>query len=234
MTDKKAEPVEQRVESVERALTILEAFADGRTRMPLGEIAARTGLYRSTILRLSASLERFGYLHRDDDGEFRLGPSLWRLGVHYQNGFNLGDFVRPVLRQLVDETGETAAFYIRERSRRIVLYRLNGQRLIRSHLEEGAELPLDRGASAHVLVAYTGGKGEVYDQVRAQGFGISKGERDPETAAVAVPVFRSNNILAGSLAIIGPISRFDQKTCAMYAEILAVKAATLSRTLGQP
>ncbi|RTL67516.1 MAG: IclR family transcriptional regulator, partial [Hyphomicrobiales bacterium] len=65
----------QRVESVERALTILDAFGDGTPRLALGELAARTGLYRSTILRLAASLERFGYLNRDEDGAFRLGPS---------------------------------------------------------------------------------------------------------------------------------------------------------------
>lgn len=222
---------EQRVEAVERALAILEAFAGGGPRLSLAELARRTGLYRSTILRLAASLERFGYLHREADGQFRLGPTLWRLGVLYQNAFDLADYVRPVLRRVVDRLGETAAFYVREGERRICLYRLNAARTVSSHLEEGAELPLDRGASARVLVAFTGGKGELYDRVRERGCYVSLGERDPETAAVAVPVLGPTHALAGALGVTGPRSRFDRAACARMAKVLAEEAASLGRAL---
>ncbi|WP_162165728.1 helix-turn-helix domain-containing protein [Roseomonas gilardii] len=57
-----------RVEAVERALSILDAFSNETPRLSLAEIAARTGFYPSTILRLAASLDRFGYLHRGEDG----------------------------------------------------------------------------------------------------------------------------------------------------------------------
>jgi DNA-binding IclR family transcriptional regulator len=222
---------EQRVEAVERALAILGAFAEGGPRLPLAELARRTGLYRSTILRLAASLERFGYLHRDGDGQFRLGPTLWRLGVLYQNAFNLADYVRPVLRQVVDELGETAAFYIREGDRRICLYRVNSARTVSSHLEEGADLPLDRGASARVLVAFTGGKGDLYESIRGRGSYASFGERDPEAAAVAVPVFGPGRTLVGALGVTGPRNRFDRAACARMAKVLAGKAASLGRAL---
>lgn len=222
---------EQRVLAVERALAILEAFAAGGPRLPLAELARRTGLYRSTILRLAASLERFGYLNRDGDGQFRLGPTLWRLGVLYQNAFDLADYVRPVLRQVVDEVGETAAFYVREGDRRICLYRVNSPRTVSSHLEEGAELPLDRGASARVLVAFTGGKGELYEKVRRRGSYASLGERDPDTAAVAVPVLGRGQKLLGALGVTGPRNRFDRAACARMARILLGKAGSLGRAL---
>ena len=54
--------VEQKVASVERALSILEAFSDGTSRLSLAELSVRTGFYRSTILRLTDSLRRFGYM----------------------------------------------------------------------------------------------------------------------------------------------------------------------------
>jgi DNA-binding IclR family transcriptional regulator len=221
----------QRVEAVERALTILEAFGDGRQKMPLGELAQRTGLYRSTILRLAASLERFGYLHRDADGQFRLGPTLLRLGVLYRSAFDLSDYVRPVLQRTAEETGETSCFYIREGTRRICLYRANASRTVRSHVEEGAELPLDRGASAHILVAYTDGEGEFHEEIRRQGFYVSHGERDPETKAVAVPVFGPDGKLAGSLGVTGPRNRFDEASCERIVGILTAKAQALSRML---
>ncbi|MGO2393107.1 MAG: helix-turn-helix domain-containing protein, partial [Halomonas sp.] len=71
---------QNRVEAVERALTILEAFTDQERSLSLVTLAERTGLYKSTILRLIGSLERFGYIVREGDGTYALGPSLWRLG----------------------------------------------------------------------------------------------------------------------------------------------------------
>ena len=59
--------------------------------LTLAALAAATGFYKSTILRLAGSLERFGYLVREESGAFRLGPSLWRLGSLYRGGFDLGE-----------------------------------------------------------------------------------------------------------------------------------------------
>jgi DNA-binding IclR family transcriptional regulator len=223
---------QQKVEAVERALTILDAFGDGSPSLALGELAERTKLYRSTILRLAASLERFGYLNRGVDGRFRLGPTLWRLGVQYQNSFNLADYVRPLLGELVAATGETAAFYVREGERRICLYRQHAARLIGHHLEEGAELPLDRGASARILVAYTGGKGAIYDRVREEGLYVSKGERDADTTAIAVPVFGRGRAFVGALGVTGPLNRFDEKRIKTMSGILSASAQKLSKSIG--
>jgi DNA-binding IclR family transcriptional regulator len=223
---------EQKVEAVERALAILDAFGDGSAQLSLAELAQRTGLYRSTILRLAASLERFGYLRRGGDGRFRLGPSLWRLGVLYQNAFNLADHVRPALRELVEETGETAVFYVREGDKRICLYRQHAPRMIRHHVEEGAQLPLEAGAGARVLMAYTDGVGELYAKVRGDGFYVSLGERDPETAAVSSPVFGQNQQFVGAIGVTGPVNRFEGSLQdAIIASVIA-KAKKLSITIG--
>jgi DNA-binding IclR family transcriptional regulator len=144
-----------KVEAVERALTVLNSFQADKPVMTLGEIAAATGFYKSTILRLTASLERLGYLVRDETGVFRLGPALVRLGSIYRAGFNLGEAIRPELRRLVTATGETASFYVREGQFRVCLFRHNSPHSARHHLDEGAALPMTAGASAHVLAAFS-------------------------------------------------------------------------------
>ena len=78
-------PAEQRVEAVERALSILEAFVDNEPSLSLAAIARHTGFNPSTILRLSASLMRFGYLRRLSDGRYSLGPAPLQLGTLYRN-----------------------------------------------------------------------------------------------------------------------------------------------------
>lgn len=224
-------PKEQRVESVERALTLLEAFADGAERLSLAELAKQTGYYRSTILRLAASLQRMGYLNRDADGFYRLGPTLWRLGSQYQRAFHLADYVRPVLSEISATTGESAAFYVREGDRRVVLYRVNSDRPMRHHLEEGASLPLERGAGGRVLSVYTGGEDEHADQIRADGYYFSDGERDPETAAVAVPVFGMNGAFVGALGVVGPRKRTYERSTEIR-DLLVRHAEKLGAELG--
>lgn len=224
---------EQRVEAVERALTILEAFADGSRALALAELTRRTGYYRSTVLRLAASLERFGYLHRDDDGRFRLGASLLRLGVLYQSAFDLAAYVRPALARIVERTEETAAFYIREGDRRICLYRHHSPRLIRHHLVEGAELTLEQGAGARVLMAFTGAPGALYDEVRRAGHYVSMGERDPQTASVAVPVFADGGRFVGAIAVVGLLMDFDAGHVDDVRAVLGAEAARLGRGLGR-
>ncbi|NEU36602.1 helix-turn-helix domain-containing protein, partial [bacterium LRH843] len=56
------------VAAVERALAILDCFESDQESLPLKTIAQKTGLYKSTILRLCVSLESYGYLRRREDG----------------------------------------------------------------------------------------------------------------------------------------------------------------------
>lgn len=223
---------EQRVEAVERALHILSVFEEGREALALHEIADLTGLYKSTILRLCASLERFGYLRRGPDGVYRLGPAVWRLGTLYQRGFRLENHVRPILDRLVSETTETAAFYVREGNARVCLFRKNSAHLIRHHVEEGAHLPIDRGASAHILLAFSGESGEFYDRVRTLGRCISYGERDPNTAATAAPVFGHGGAFIGALGITGLRNRCTDAFLEQACEQVVVAARDLSQQIG--
>lgn len=203
-----------RVEAVERALRILDAVGQAAAPASLAEVAARTGEYKSTILRIAGSLERFGYLVRQDDGRFRLGPSLWALGSRYRRGFDLADCVRPELRRLVDATQETASYYVREGDTRVCLFRVDSPRSMRHHLEEGARFPLDRGATGRVLSAFDGiGLDDPAVQAtRRRGHHTSLGERDPHIAAVAVPVLDRGGRLQGALAVSGLIVRFDDRS----------------------
>ncbi|HEY8368596.1 MAG TPA: IclR family transcriptional regulator, partial [Thermodesulfobacteriota bacterium] len=198
------------VEAVERALSVLEAFAEGDARLSLAQLAERTGLYKSTILRLAASLERFGYLRRDSEGYFRLGPTLWRLGTLYQRSFDLADVVRPVLARLVADLGQTAAFYVRDGDRRICLFRNNSPSPTRHHVEEGTSLPIDQGASGRILLAFGGAEGARYDEIRRKGVYTSYGERDPDAAAVAAPVFDAAGALVGAISVSGLRTHFDE------------------------
>ena len=222
---------QDRVEAVERALTLLDKFTEDDDELSLADLAEKTGFYKSTILRLSRSLERFGYLTRQPNGNFRLGPSLWRLGSLYRRDFDLGEYVRPVLRRLRDETGETASFYIRDDDVRVCLYRQNSNREIRHHLDEGAHLSLEHGAAGKLLMAFTGEDGPELEEVRTQGHAVSLGERDSDVAALAVPVLKLDGSLRGALSLSGLITRFNEDFQDRGIDALKREAKELEKSL---
>ena len=59
--------------AVDRALTLLSAFRPGDSALGLVELAQRTQLYKSTALRLLASLEHARLIQKLDDGRYALG-----------------------------------------------------------------------------------------------------------------------------------------------------------------
>ena len=102
------------VAAVDRALSILDAFAEHDQKLTLAEISKRTKLYKSTVLRLTKSLEKFGYLRRSEEGAYRLGSKVLFLGSLYQRHFRTLDLVPQVLRQMVEELQEGASLYVRD------------------------------------------------------------------------------------------------------------------------
>lgn len=220
------------VAAVERALSILDVYAENDATLTLTEISRRTGYYKSTTLRLAGSLVKFGYLRRLDDGTFQLGPKPLFLGGLYQKHFRTADFVPRVLRQIVEKLHESGSFWVRDGDRRVCLHRVESPRAIRDSVCEGDTLPLLVGASGRVLLAWGDPPGERYDEVRERCYAASVGERDPEAAAVACPVFQTDRKLMGAIAISGPTYRLEKATVGKIVPVLLKAARELTRAIG--
>jgi DNA-binding IclR family transcriptional regulator len=230
LPEKQRMPQNGGVAAVDRALSILDALTD--ERVTLAELARRTGLYKSTVLRLAKSLENFGFVLRVDDGSFQLGSKNLHLGSLYQRHFRTHEIVPPVLRAVVAELHEGASFYIRDGDRRVVLHRVDAQRAVRDSVHEGDRFLVTLGAAGHVLRAFTGESGERLDRVRETMYAASYGERDPETAAVAAPVFGPNNVLVGALNVSGPRYRIEKLGEERIVPVLFKYAKQLTQMFG--
>nr|CAD6595451.1 IclR family transcriptional regulator [Rhizobium sp. Khangiran2] len=220
------------VAAVERAASLLEAFTDRDFSLSLGELSRRVELDKSTVLRIARSLAKHGLLVRNEDGSWRLGPKLMKLGNIYQSTFRAADIIEPLLAQLVDQTGESAAVYVQEGQERVCLFRHDSHQSIRHSARVGDTMPLERGAPGRVILAFIGKSGELYDQIRNRGFHTTSGERDPQVASLAVPIFRDGNKIFGSLALTGPPARFTEDAITKNLEILQMAARKLSAAMG--
>src|SRR5437764_4215464 len=75
--------------AVDRALSLLAAFRSGDRTLTLSELAARTRLYKSTALRLLASLEHARLVVRQGEGVYSVGPEVARLHAVFTGSFSL-------------------------------------------------------------------------------------------------------------------------------------------------
>ncbi|WP_374664307.1 IclR family transcriptional regulator [Ramlibacter sp.] len=219
------------VAAVTRALSLMEAFDVDEPRLSLAELSRRSGMHKTTVLRLARTLALSHYMVQTDDGQWRLGPAAGWLGMRYQAGFDVNNVVEPVLRELVQETGESASFYVREGDIRACVARVEGPHSVRHHVRVGERLPLDRGAPGRVILAFSGAAGAPYEAIRERGYHLSLGEREAEVSSVAAPVFSTNWRLLGSMCISGPSSRLTRAKLEKHAKAVVRAANQLSYAL---
>lgn len=214
--------------AVDRALSLLAAFRTGDGALTLAQLAERTQLYKSTVLRLLASLEHARLLLRQADGRYALGPEVARLHAVYAAGFSLEDEVLPVLRELVAATGESAAFHVRQGDQRLCLFRVDSPQVVRDTIRAGDLLPLDRGAGGRILMAFSESRGGIYEQIRRDGVVIINGDRVPELTGISAPAFGVDGRLAGAVTLTLPTSRLKPE----FSQIVRAAAQRLSERLG--
>lgn len=221
--------------AVDKAISLLAAFRSGDRSLGLGELAERTQLYKSTVLRAIASLEHAGLIQKLPDGRYALGSEIARLYSIYAASFSLENIVLPALQELVRQTGESAAYHVRQGNARLCLYRVDSPHPIRDHVRAGEVLPLYRGAGGRVLVAFDhellemapSEEAGIYRQIVEQGFCATRGDRLAEVAGISAPVFRQNHQMAGALTLTMPAHRYTDH----YIEQVIRTAKALSHQM---
>jgi DNA-binding IclR family transcriptional regulator len=216
------------VAAVDRALSVLGVFSAGAPLLGLADIAALTEMHKSTVLRLLASLEHAHLIHRQPDGRYALGAGIVRLHQIYAASFSLESVIMPALRELVALTKESAAFHVRQGSHRLCLHRVDSPRPVRDHIRPGDLLPLDRGAGGRILTAYGGAPGQMYERIRREQVVVLVGDRIPEIAGIAAPVFNPDGELLGAMTLTMPSDRFK----ADYDKPVTQAARKLTTMLG--
>jgi DNA-binding IclR family transcriptional regulator len=218
---------ESGVASVDKALTILRLFSSQKNALSLIQIAEATGLYKSTALRMLASLNNALLVMKRSDGMYVLGPAIASLNAAYRQEQSLETVVIPVLKQLMESTQESAAFHVRQGDKRLCLYRVDSKQALRDHIQVGDLLPIDKGAGGKVLRAFEGAPGKANIQIREAMVLAVSGDRVKEISGISSPVFSAEGLI-GVITLTMPTYRFDAK----QASIVKASAKRLTELLG--
>ena len=146
------ERTSEHVQSLERGLQVIKAFARERHPMTLTEVAERTGLGKAVARRLLMTLESLGYVGRDRRHFFLL-PRTLELGYSYLTSIPLTEMLQPRLQRLADVTGEDASAAILDGDRVVYIARVNTGYIITSGLGVGDRVPAHTVSPGLVLLA---------------------------------------------------------------------------------
>ena len=138
-------------QSLDRALTVLDELADGPRN--LDQLAERTGVHKSTVLRLLRTLEARRFVQRSGARDYRLGTSLFELAYRALDERDVRRSVEPAARELNLATGHTVHLASYEDGEVTYIDKYESRHNVRMYSRIGRRAPLHCTAVAKVLLA---------------------------------------------------------------------------------
>jgi DNA-binding IclR family transcriptional regulator len=209
-----------------RVLALLLAFSVERNTLSARDLAAATGIALPSVYRYLSLLRETGLLAEGERGSFRLSARLIGLARAAEAAESIIEVADPVMRELSELTGETVILVRLIGRAAVCVHRIESSHHLRTTFEPGQPLPLERGASARMLLAGLSyearrqylapfaardpeGYAELEEKVaRAAeaGWAMSVAEVDAGVCAISAPVRFGKRMLA-SLTVPSPVTR---------------------------
>jgi IclR family transcriptional regulator, acetate operon repressor len=209
--------------TVERALGLLaEVCAEGS--ITLAECARRAQLPASTALRLLRTLDRAGFVSRDDDGAFRAGARLIQLGAVALGRQSLVKLAEPGMQRIVAATGESSYLAIAGPGETaLYIAMVEGTHTVRHTSWVGRSVYRADLAVGRAL------QGED----TPTGYFAERDRLEPDVTAIVASIPRPGGI-AGALSVLGPTYRIDDDAMHEYGAIVSLEAQAIAEQLGVP
>ena len=252
-------PGQGSVQSLARALDLLEAFPEYGPEIGLTKIASLALINKATAYRLLSTLEERGYVERSPETrKYRLGRRVLELGSYFQNQLEVRRVALPFLRGMVDQAQEAAFLCIREGDEALCVERVEAERQVNIFtLRVGGRQPLHCGAAPRALLAglddqeikayaqrtglpgFTPNTITTLDQLLAdvhltqeRGFAVSLNDVVVGIAAVGAPVYNHTGCVVASISLSGLSNRYESDHITELANIVITTARRLSSQLG--
>ncbi|KZY33654.1 IclR family transcriptional regulator [Roseovarius sp. HI0049] len=245
------------IKSLDRAMLVFEHLSRSQGRM-LTELADDLNQSPATVYRVLVTLEGRGLVEFDPEHQlWHIGAQAFVIGAGFLRRTSLVERARPILRRLMDLTGETANLGREQNGQVLFLSQVETNATIRAFFPPGtlaemhssgigkvllAQMPDDRVArilSDHPLQAFTANTltdpaslARELATIREQGFAIDAEERNEGMRCIAAPVFDHSRTAVAGLSVSGPTSRVTEEKTAELSRAVMQAAQDLSAALG--
>lgn len=246
------------VPALERALEILELLSSSRSGMALPEISNQLQLPRSSVHCLLLTLERHGYLHRNErTNRYLFGSKLFSLANTAINGLELHEVAAPFLQQLMEHTRLTVHLAILERHEAVLIEKVEPPSALRIATWLGKRMEVHCTGVGKALIAYlpdgeiehlarTHGLPRHNDdtivslrklrdeliKVRRLGYAIDDEEDEIGFRCIAAPVFDRSGGAVAAISISGTILQVREDNSEVLALEVKQAADAISKAKG--
>lgn len=213
------------VGSLEKGLSVIEAFDASNQKMTLSEVARKTGLTRAAARRYLLTLAKLNYAEHDDD-LFWLAPRILRLGYAYLSTASLPKLAQPVLEAVGGRTQEVASIAVLDGTEIVFVARSMNRRIVSATIGLGTPYPAYCTAIGRVLLASRSdaeverfldsikpkkltpktktGRHELFEEIvkaRANGFAVIDEELETGLCSIALPVSDARGIVRLGMSV---------------------------------
>ncbi|WP_248925238.1 IclR family transcriptional regulator [Paenibacillus hamazuiensis] len=246
------------IQSVERALQILNLFDEQTTELKITEISKRMNLHKSTVHSLLKTLEAYRYIKQDEEsGKYRLGMALFERGNLLLQTMDVRSVARKYLLELSAQTGQTVNLVILDGNEGVYIDKVEGPKAAIRYSRIGRRIPLHCSAVGKALGAYlkqeelmTLLQNYRYERrtpqtidneadflrelaaVREQGVAYDREENEPGVRCAAVPVRDHTGQVVAAVSLSMLVSGVDDHMFEGYVRLLKQTAADISAHMG--
>lgn len=248
---------ENPIQSLDRALVVLETLADN-SGLTLSELAGELDQSAATMYRVLTTLAARGFVETSPQTQsWHIGPASFRLGSAFLRRSSVIDRARPLMRALMEATGETANLGIENDGKVMFVSQVETLESIRAFFPPGtlsqmhasgigkallshfSERQLDQFLRTQPLTSFTPKTLCDPDAIRAdmataraQGFAVDDEEKTIGMRCVAAPILNFYGEAVAGISVSGPVSRLTPARVLEVAAQVKAAAAELSRGLG--
>lgn len=246
------------VQSLTRALNILDALAAHEDGLSLTALARAVALPPSSAHRLLTTLQRKRFVRFEPAGMmWRIGVQAFIVGSAFARSREVSPLALPYMRQLMERTGETVNLFVHNAGEAVCVAQVQCQHTVRAISRPGGGLPLQRSAAGKAMLAQMGKPeldqilsrrdGEAMtpaarksarklhaelEAIRQRGFSLDDEEVAPGLRCIATPILDEHGAPQAAISIAGPTARITNERMAPLAGMVVAAGLAITREFG--
>jgi IclR family acetate operon transcriptional repressor len=246
------------VQSLIRALSLLEILAEDDEGYRLVDLALRTGLSTSTAHRLLTTLEQKRFVQFDHQTSlWHVGAQCFSVGTAFGRRRNLGEMAHAAMRQVRDATGETVNLGLADQGTVLFVSQVESREQIRAISRPGGHAPLVCTALGQAILSgmKEGEVGEivqkhglprltpnsiarpselykVLEEVRRVGFAVDDEQNSLGLRCVAATIYNEVSMPMAAVSIAGPTLRVTLQRIPELGQQVMAAAREITRAIG--
>lgn len=245
------------VQSIDRALDILEMLGEHPQGVQVKDISAGLGLNKSTVSRILSTLGERGYVQRTKDSSYRLGVRLVDLCSVYLNSLQLKTEALPFLEELRDQTGLIVHLGALAENEVVYLDKISSFANIRMYSQIGKRAYVHSTSLGRAMLSCMANKRveeilhakgmpavtertctdvneflKQLDVIRERGYAVDDEENEIGMRCVAAPILDYRGDVIAAVSATGFLEMIPYERIDSVADYVKTCAAGISRSMG--